>query len=82
VGYVLLAELDVLVAGAQVVVLLRQAEAALGDFGDLFGGVLEVLLLAVSEEGVGAVALEFAEERGKLRAAGRAAVEVSMQALK
>ena len=47
--------LDVLVAGAEVVVLLRQAEAALLDEGDLLGGVLEVLLLAVAEEGVDAV---------------------------
>ena len=52
VGDVLGADLGVLVAGAQVVVLLRQAEAALLDEGDLLGGVLEVLLLAVSEEGV------------------------------
>jgi len=61
--------------GAQVVVLLGQAEAALGDLGDLFGGVLEVLLFAVSEEGVGAVALQLAEEGGELGAAGGAAVE-------
>ena len=37
-GDVLLAELDVFVAGAEVVVLLRHAEAALADDGDLFGG--------------------------------------------
>ncbi len=52
VGDVLGAELDVFVAGAEVVVLLGQAEAVLGDGGDLFGGVFEVLLLAVAEEDV------------------------------
>ena len=63
---VLGANLGVLVAGAQVVVLLRQAEAALLDEGDLLGGVLEVLLLAVAEEGVDADALELADECGEL----------------
>ena len=73
VGDVLVAHLYVLVAGAQVVVLLRQAETTLLDEGDLLGGVLEVLLLAVSEEGVDAVALQIADERGELGAASGSA---------
>ena len=56
------AELHVLVAGADVVVALGEAEAALVDDGDLLGGVLEVLLLAEAEEDVDAVALELAGE--------------------
>ena len=71
VGDVLGADLGVLVACAQVVVLLRQAKAALLDECDLFGGVLEVLLLAVAEEGVDADALELADEGGELGAVMR-----------
>ena len=62
---VLLAELDVLVAGAGVVVALGEAEAGLIDEGDLLGGVLEVLHLTEAEEDVDAVALELAGERGE-----------------
>ncbi len=62
-------------AGAEVVVLLRQAEAALRDFGDLFGGVLEVLLLAVSEEDVDAVALQLSEQGGEFGATGGTSIE-------
>ena len=76
------AELGVLVAGAEVVVLLGHAEAALVDGGDLFGGVLEVLLLAVAEEDVDADALEFAGEGGEPVLAGCAeAVDLVEQGL-
>ena len=62
---VLVAELDVFVAGAGVVVALGKAEAGLVDDGDLLGGVVEVLHLTEAEEDVDAVALELAGERGE-----------------
>ena len=61
---VLVAELDVLVAGAGVVVALGEAEAGLIGDGDLPGGVLEVLHLTEAEEDVDALALELAGEGG------------------
>ena len=75
VGDVLFADLDVLVAGAQVIVLLGQAQAALLDEGDLLGCVFQVLLLAVAEEDVDAFALQLADQGGKLDSASRAVVE-------
>ena len=70
VGDVVGAELYVLFFCAQVVVLFRQVEAILLDEGDLLGGVLEVLLLAVSEEDVDAEALPFSDECGEGGAVG------------
>ena len=63
---VLLAGFDALVVGAEVVVLLGQAEAALVGVGDFAGGVFEILLGAVIEEDADAHAIEVGDEGGQI----------------
>ena len=49
-GHILLAQLDTPGVAAEVVVFLRQAQAALIDVGDFARGILEILLRTVIEE--------------------------------
>jgi hypothetical protein len=66
---ILLPQLDILGPGAQVVILLRQPQAALPDGCNLLAGVLEVLLLAVAEEDFHVHPLQSANDGGQLRLA-------------
>jgi hypothetical protein len=77
---VLLAGFDALFVGAEVVVLFRQAEAALVDVGDLAGCVFEVLHGAVVEEDVRQTAIEVSDESGQVlfRAEGGDAIELGL----
>ena len=65
-SHVLFAQFDAFVVGAEVVVLLRQPEAALIDVGNFAGGVFEILLGAVIEEDADAQAVEVGDEGGQL----------------